>query len=76
MPNFRFQDWYCISKESAGVNGRYVRFQQSLYMDLWGSQEDYGGSLRLYKLYKKQQKHTLFIYSKTRTRFYPLDKLM
>jgi len=48
------------------VIGRFVRSLQSLCMDLWASQADYGGSLLLCRQYKRLLKRTWCIYSKTR----------
>jgi hypothetical protein len=49
------------------MEGRFVRFQQSLYMDLLVSREDYGGRVRRYKQFRRLLKHISFIYLKTRT---------
>src|SRR5277367_2760313 len=58
----------CFLLRVVGTNeGRFVRFQQSLCMDLLDSREDYDGRVRRYKQFRKLPKHTSSIYSKTRT---------
>src|SRR5271170_2194990 len=62
-----FEIGMCICSLVVLMGGRFVRFQQSLYMDLLVSREDYGGRVQRYKRFRKQLKHTSFIYLKTRT---------
>jgi hypothetical protein len=62
-----FKIGMCIFSHVVLMEGRFVRFQQSLYMDLLVSREDYDGRVRRYRQFRKLLKHTSFIYLKTRT---------